>query len=152
MPYPHQALIPLRSILANLYPAVSDARIVAMDAKLDATRIEFSNKSITTWFNILEYANARGKVDDVIKRALEDFPENEQLKKAKDQVPPPVIEGPETRQWNGPTGTVQLEKIIGAVSTLVSITYLEVGLQRSRAIARLVLSDGKLRERLPDRR
>jgi V8-like Glu-specific endopeptidase len=142
VPYPHQALIPLRTILANLYPTVSDARLVVKDARLDQTRIEFSNKGITTWNSILEYANQREKVDDVIKRALDEFPENEQLKDALKGAPPPVIEGPEAKQWNGPTVAAQLEKIIGAASTLVPITYLEIGLQRSRAIARLVLFDG----------
>ena len=64
-----EALINLREILANLYPTVDDARRVAADAGLRTVQIEFVNKAITTWFNILEHANARGKVDDVVKRA-----------------------------------------------------------------------------------
>jgi V8-like Glu-specific endopeptidase len=142
--YPHAALIPLRTILANLYPTASDARIVATDAGLEPAKIEFTNKSITTWFNILAHANGRHKVDAIIERALQDFPEDEQLKSARDHAPPPIVEGPETSQWKGPAGTAALEKIIGATSTLVSITYLEVGLKRSRAIARVRRQDGSL--------
>lgn len=142
MAYPHSALIPLRSILANLYPTASDARIVVKDAGLEPAKIEFTNKSIITWFSILDHANGRDQVDAVIKRALKDFPENEQLKSARDQAPPPILDGPETKQWKGPTGDAALEKIIGATSTLVSITYLEEGLKCSRAIARVKRPDG----------
>lgn len=141
VPYPRKDIISLRTILANLYPMVNDARLVVKDVELDQTRIGFDVKSINTWESILEYANQREKIDAVIARALQDFPEDKQLQRAKEQAPPPAIEGPETKQWNGPTGAGQLEKIIGAVSTLVSITYLEIGLQRSRAIVRLVFPD-----------
>ena len=142
MPYPDPALRPLRSILANLYPTQSDARLLASDAGLDPARIAFTEKSINTWFNILNDANAREKVDQVIKEALKAYPENEQLKRALDHAPPPVIEGPQTGPWNGPAGAGALEKIIGAASALVDIYYLEVGMRRARAIARIKLADG----------
>src|SRR5262249_31951535 len=69
-----------------------------------------------------------------------DFPENEQLKSARDGAPPPVVEGPKT-PWNGQVGAGELEKIIGAASTLVSVNYLDIGLKRSRAVVRLVFPD-----------
>ena len=84
MPYSTQALIPVRTILASLYPTASDARLVASDTGLDTALIAFSNKSIETWFSILEIANPRDKVGALVERARQDFPENETLKHALD--------------------------------------------------------------------
>jgi hypothetical protein len=84
VPYPNPTLISVRAVLASLYPSASDARLVASDAGLDPSQIEFSNKSINTWFSIIEYANARDKVGAVVARARQDFPENEQLLHALD--------------------------------------------------------------------
>jgi V8-like Glu-specific endopeptidase len=132
----------LRIALAILYPLVADARVVVEDSGLDAAQIQFDNKAINLWFNILRYAQARRKVDDVVARALEDYPENEALRGAKVRAPPPVLEGPEPRNWQGPAAARALEKIIGAKSTLVQIAYLEVGLARSRSVVRVCLADG----------
>jgi V8-like Glu-specific endopeptidase len=139
--YPHAALIPLRTILANLYPTAADARLIAKDAGLEPAQIALSDKSVTTWFNILQNANGRKKVDAVIARALEDYPENEQLQQARAGAPPPIVEGPEPPQWNGPARAPQLEKIMGATSTLVPITYLEVGVLRARSVVRIKRQD-----------
>jgi V8-like Glu-specific endopeptidase len=137
-----EALINLREILANLYPTVDDARRVASDAGLRTVQIEFVNKAITSWFNILEHANARGKVDDVVNRALEDNPEDETLQRARDRTPPPVLQGPDKFQWSGPSAAPTLEKLMGQKSTLVPITYLEIGLVRARSVVRVKRQDG----------
>lgn len=84
MQYPTQTLIPVRNILASLYQTAGDARRVASDAGLDTTRIAITDKSIDSWFNILNEANARYKVDALVKQALQDYGENEQLKHALD--------------------------------------------------------------------
>jgi V8-like Glu-specific endopeptidase len=142
--YPRTELPALRTLLANLYPDVGDARTLVADAGLEVARIEFSHKAITTWFNILQYANPRDKIDDIIRTALKDNPDNELLKRALEREPPVVAEGPEANNWSGPAGTSQLEKIMGNASTLVPISYLEIGLMRSRSIARVRRSDGSL--------
>jgi V8-like Glu-specific endopeptidase len=111
--------------------------------KLNPAFIGFSTKPIANWFNILENAKRHpGKVDAIVAAALKQFPEDETLKAAARRRPSPVVKGPETRNWKGPTEGRQLEKIIGAISTLVPITYLEVGVIKARAVARVRLSDG----------
>ncbi|HWJ41115.1 MAG TPA: trypsin-like peptidase domain-containing protein [Candidatus Limnocylindrales bacterium] len=142
--YPRTELSALRTLLANLYPTVEDARVLVTDAGLEAARIEFSSKAITNWFNILQYANPRNAIDDIISTALKDNPNNELLERALKREPPAIAEGPEANNWSGPAGTSQLEKIMGKTSTLVPIAYLEIGLMRSRSIARVRRSDGSL--------
>lgn len=137
----HVALANLNEILANLYPSEAEARRLAAKAGLKPARIDFAGSSLSRWFNVLDHANALAKVDDVVAAALEENPDDESLMAAKKGAPPPVVKGPET-QWAGPAGAGQLEKIMGAKSTLVPITYLEVGLQRSRAVVRIKRQDG----------
>jgi len=129
----------LRARLAHLYPTVDDARLVIDDAGLDAAHIKLDNKAINLWHAILKHADDRRRVDAVVARALKDFPEDEALQAAKDRRPPPVVEGPEPGPWHGPTTMRNLEKILGLQSTLVPITYLEIGLDRARAVVRVRL-------------
>ncbi|UPT99447.1 serine protease [Bradyrhizobium barranii subsp. apii] len=128
--------------MANLYPLDSDARRIATKAGLRATHIKFENKAISTWFNILEYANLQGKIEAILVAALEEYPNDETLRAAQMGAPPPLVQAPEWRAWNGPATTSTLEKIMGAKSTLVPISYLEMGLLRARSVARIKRADG----------
>ena len=132
----------LNEILANLYPRDNDARRMATKAGLRTAYIEFDNKAINTWFNILQYAKSQRSVDNVIAGALEENPDDESLKRAKERTPPPVVKGPEATDWSGPSATATLEKLMGPKSTLVPITYLEVGLLRARSVVRVKRADG----------
>jgi V8-like Glu-specific endopeptidase len=137
------ALRNLRQILARLYPTERDARRVVADAGLDAARIAIEPKAINTWFAILqEAANHPGKIDALLQVALAEYPDDEGLQRAAQGAPPPVIEGPEPTDWHGPKSAGQLEKVIGTESTLVPISYLEVGLLKARAVAKIRRPDG----------
>jgi hypothetical protein len=132
----------LRTILASLYPTTLESRALVLDVGLEPGMIEFSAKAFMNWFNILENAKHRNKIDALITRALSDFPDNEDLQRAKDSIPPVPLEGPEAKDWRGPKVPAQLEKIMGSRSTLVSIAYLEIGLQKAKSVVRVKLADG----------
>jgi V8-like Glu-specific endopeptidase len=132
----------LRTILASLYPTVSESRALVVDVGLEPGMIEFSTKAFMNWFHILENAKHRSKVDKLIARALLDFPGNEDLQQSRAFAPPSPVIGPEAKNWQGPTLPTQLEKIIGARSTLVSIAYFEIGLKKARSVVRVKLTDG----------
>jgi Trypsin-like peptidase domain/Effector-associated domain 1 len=143
MTWDRPALTRLRNILARLYPAERDARRVVVDAGLDPTRIAFDGTAINTWFSILEEAAKHaGKIDALVATALLDYPDDETLRRAAEGTPPPVVEGPEPTDWRGPKGPAQLEKVIGTESTLVPISYLELGLLKARSVAKVRLADG----------
>lgn len=141
MNWSREAIIALRTALANKYPTIDDSLPIISDAGLDRTRIAFDRKALINWFNILEFAKTSGRLDNVLAQALKDFPDDEVLLGIQAGAPPPVLEGPEAKDWKGP-GQSALEKIIGAKSTLVPITYLQVGLERSRQVVRIRRPDG----------
>lgn len=134
------SLINLRSILANLYPMIGDGMRLAKDAGLSTSQIAFSNKAISNWFEILQRAANEGKVDVLLDLAIDENPGHQALLQAKAGAPPPPMEGPQTDQWGGKVG--QLEKILGDKSTLVPISYLELGVQRAKSVVRIKLADG----------
>ncbi|MFZ2106597.1 MAG: trypsin-like peptidase domain-containing protein [Roseiarcus sp.] len=132
----------LRTILASLYPTIPESRALVVDVSLEPGMIEFSAKAFVNWFNILENAKHRNKIEALIARALSDFPDNEDLQRAKNLAPPAPVVGPEAKDWRGPKVSAQLEKIIGSRSTLVSIAYLEIGLEKAKSVVRVKLADG----------
>lgn len=143
MAWDRAAVINLREILARIYPTLEDSRRVVEDAGLDPSLIAFDRKAINNWFAILrEAANHAGKIEAIIEVARSDYPDDEGLQRAAQGAPPPVLAGPEPADWKGPKGQAQLERIIGTDSTLVPISYLEVGLVRARSVAKVRLADG----------
>jgi V8-like Glu-specific endopeptidase len=143
MEWSQDAIRSLRETLARFYPVAADAMRVVSDAKLDITRVAIDAKAINTWFNILEYAkNRKGGIDAILAVALADYPDAQGLLLAKEQAPPPILQGPDTTDWFGPSGKSVLEKIIGIQNTLVPISYFEAGLNRSRSVLQIVRADG----------
>lgn len=137
------ALIDLRELLARLYPTERDARRVAADAGLNTGLIALEGTSIiNTWFAILQHADNQGKVESVVEVARRDDPDNEALKNAQDGAPPKTIAGPEPTDWRSTRNPAQLEKILGRASTLVPVSFLEVGLEKARCVAKVRLPDG----------
>ncbi len=134
----------LRNVLAGLFLTVPDSRRIVDVAGLPRDHIAFDAAAITYWHNILIEAMKRQKVSAIIEAALEEYPESEELKLAREGNLLPV-RGPaigEEVPWHGPTDVDPLEKIIGNQSTLVPISYLEVGLLRARSVVRIVNADG----------
>jgi len=137
-------LAALNEVLANFYPLDSDARRVATKVGLKPATIAFESKAISTWFNVLQNADARELVDAIVEAALEDFPGDESLLQARDQAPPVNVKGPDARQWSGPATSATLERLMGPKSTLVPISYLEIGLRCARSVVRIKREDGGL--------
>jgi hypothetical protein len=143
MVWDRPTLINLREILARLYPSERDSRRVVDDAGMNAGMVQFDAKAINNWFAILEEARQHdGAIERIIAVAQGDYPDNDALKQASAGAPPPVLQAPEPTDWHGPTSSGQLERIIGTNSTLVPVSYLEVGLMKARSVAKVRLADG----------
>jgi hypothetical protein len=135
------AIIALRETLARLYPREADIRRVMEDVAIPAAYIDYDPKAINYWNSLLRYAREiPGKIEQIIQTAIKEHGAIDALMRAAAGAPPPVVEGPEARNWQGPGGP-QLEKIIGTASTLVDISYLEIGMQRARSVVRIDLGD-----------
>ena len=134
----------LNEMLADLYPTIEDGRRMAVKAGLRPAFIKFDAAAITNWFHILESAEQRGRVDEIVAAAREEFPGNDLLA-AIERREPPAVKGSDIRReipWRGRPSGDQLEKITGRQSTMVDLSFLEVGLQVARAVGRIVLQDG----------
>jgi hypothetical protein len=133
----------LRNLLAGLYWDRDEARRIVLDVGLDQSRINFSGKSIITWQSILEEAVRQNKIHEIITRSRQEYPDIQSLALAEQNILL-AIETPhiEEDNWNGPMDQNSLEKIIGNRSTLRPINFLQNGLEKSRSVARIVLSDG----------
>lgn len=136
-----------REALARKYPTVDEARTFVDAVGLNPIKIGFSIRADITWFNILEEAQKQGSrwVRAVLDHALEQFPDDEGLQRLRDGAAVHYAEGPDMRSltWRGRGGQT-LEKILGQQSTLVPVSFLEVGMRRARAVARIKGADGSL--------
>ncbi len=133
-------LTSLNRILANLYPMIGDGVRVAKGVGLATAQIAFDNKAINNWFAIVQRAKQETKADALVAFALDENPGDEALLQAKQHAPPPPVEGPAATKWSGAPG--QLEKILGDKSTLVPISYLELGVIRAKSVVRIKRADG----------
>lgn len=114
---------------------------------LNPARIEFRPRADLMWYSILDEALKQGHraVEKLIDCALEDFPEDDGLKRLRDGTPVRYAEGPAIAEgeWRG-RGATTLEKLMGNQSALTPVSFLEVGLRRVRTVVRYKGGDGSL--------
>ncbi|MEZ4300448.1 MAG: trypsin-like peptidase domain-containing protein [Polyangiaceae bacterium] len=134
----------LRNILAGVYWDRADARRLVVDAGLDPLRMSWGNEPLLVWHSVLTEAVHQGKLDALIAKAAEENPGNTALAAAQNNALSRAILGEDllARAWRAPTDPATLEKILGAVSTLRPISFLERGLSVSRSVCRVVLGNG----------
>jgi hypothetical protein len=135
-------LINLRDILADLYWDKLESRRVVQQAGINPMFIGFKDAAITNWYLILDYARQDpGSVDAIIDVAIGERPaKKELLAQAKEHML--NLRGTDITKdvdWKRPLDSEQLEIITGKQSTLLPISFLELGLERSKAIARMDL-------------
>ena len=69
----------LNEVLAELYPTIAESRRVVASADLPLAFIKFNEAAIVNWFNILETARIRGRVDAIVAIAMAEFPDQVRL-------------------------------------------------------------------------
>ena len=137
-------LVNLRDILADLYQTLNDSARVVQEAGLRPAFIDMEGSSIIRWHNILNHARQdKSSVDAIIDVAIGEQPpaKKDVLLMAKAHTLD-SLRGTDIAKdvkWESPVDSGQLEKIIGTQSTLLPISFLEMGLQRAKAIARIDL-------------
>jgi hypothetical protein len=83
MDWEGSTLVHLGDVLAELYPTRESSYRVVEEAGLDRTRIRFNDAAVLNWFNILQYAKHQGQVLDILDFALQEYPRNELLRRAR---------------------------------------------------------------------
>lgn len=139
-----QALTGLREGLARLYPTIDRSMRIVEQAGLDTIDIGFDTNARTNWFKILDEARKHdGMIDAIVDEARKEYPTNQALQQWNAyRTTTPVLEGPPPSSWRGPADRGGLEKLMGPVSSLVPISYLEVGLIKARSVGKILRDDG----------
>jgi V8-like Glu-specific endopeptidase len=136
-------LINLRDILADLYLFKEESVRVVREAGLKPSLIKFQNSAIDNWHYILDFArHDAASIDRIIDVAIKEFPgQKTSLEEAKSgQLT--GVRGKDIAkdvQWKQPIDGAKLEKIIGKQSTLLPISFLELGMTKARAVVRVKL-------------
>src|SRR5262245_59314505 len=117
-------------VLSGLYPDQASAIRIAKMAGLSISMIAFQARALDNWFSILDQAEKQGKPLDLVSSARRDYPNNTALVQAEygalTSVRGPVIG--DDIPWKGAVSGDTAEKIIEAQSTLLPISFLEIGL------------------------
>lgn len=136
----------LQDVLADLFFTQEDTVAVVRRAGLQPSKISLSGSVWNQWGSILAYAEPRpGAVQKLIAEALVQNPDHIWLQSAaKGELD--AVRGPNIAtdvSWQGPSDGAELEKITGDRSTLLPIAFLEIGVERARAVARIQLGEGQ---------
>src|SRR5215217_7306995 len=70
------AFVALNHVLAGIYPFVDDSYRIVDAAGIPKTHVAFQRRAIDNWYQILLEADKRDKVADIVRAALEDYPDN----------------------------------------------------------------------------
>jgi hypothetical protein len=134
----------LRSVLADLFPDDTFIKPLVRDAGLNPAFIPYNPVPFNYWQNILVDADRRGKVKALVDAALVIYPDDTWLKNAaqNDLYGISGVDIAKNVDWQEPQDPAQLEKIMGAKSTLLDILFLEKGTLTSRSVARIVTPAG----------
>lgn len=135
----------LQDVLADLFFTQEDTIAVVRRAGLSPAKIPLSGSIWNWWGAILAYAEPRpGAVEAIIREALVQNPDHVWLQNAA-RGDLSAMRGPDMAKeltWQGPSEPDTLEKIIGDRSTLLPIAFLEIGVERARAVARIETAAG----------
>lgn len=72
-------LTKINEILASLYPTIPASRRIVDISGIPIESINFDNASLVIWYNILKAAVKRGKLENLIRAVLNEYPERSDL-------------------------------------------------------------------------
>lgn len=141
--YAQATLRELRKLLALLYPSESDQRRIAAESDLNVGTIPLGSSAYNNWHQILHHANHNRGVEQLLSLALDEYPDNDELRAFAAGQSLPMLDG-ESFEWHGPrNGRGLLEAAVAGQQSLVHVSHLALGLQRARAVAKIVRDDGR---------
>lgn len=142
----NDTLSALGYVLAGLYPFREESYRIVVQAGIPPQYVSWQAKAIDNWFQIIRSANDRNKVLDVAREALKEHPDNsillEVVKQNGDLKPLKAPEIDKDLPWKSELSGDTLEKIMGQQSTFLPVSFLETGVRRARAVAKVQLPAG----------
>lgn len=140
-------LTQLNDVLSDLVPYKEGIIKYVKGAGLKPQFINMDGNAMDAWSNALSEADRNEKVDDLVKQVLNAYPNNPFLKSALaekeiDYSLSPDID--EISDWQ-PVTDDTLEVLTMEKSTLLPVSFLALGVVRSRAVAKVEIKIGSSR-------
>jgi Effector-associated domain 2/Trypsin-like peptidase domain len=133
----------LASVLSFHYPTMEASGEIVASARLNPVKIRFRENASLNWQDILNEAHRQGKVASIIEAALSQHPEDDWLVLAQKEQEQVELEAALEAAPAGPEDA-SLERIISHESELLPVAFFELGLQKARSVARVVLPGGRM--------
>lgn len=133
--------------LAGLYMDVGEARRIAKSAGLNVIMLKLTGRPLTDWSEIIEKAENANKLNELIQAALTDYPDNIKLKEALEgkltaiEGPTYADTGANADDWADiDLSENSFEALMGKEGTLLPISFLEMGMDKARSVAKIYLN------------
>lgn len=141
-----EAMVRLSSTLVGLYPGLTDARVLAEKAGLNVGNVDLSGPPRVFVWNVVSEARRVDRLDALIRAALDDYPDQPNLLQAQndayDQLTSAMSEPPlPDDRWRPRLSLPRAEKLMSSMSTFLPVSFLTLGAERSRSVARVMLPD-----------
>ncbi|RXK86382.1 trypsin-like peptidase domain-containing protein [Filimonas effusa] len=130
--------------LKALYYTQEEIITLLKKAGLEAGDFNLTGRGIVVWVGIITRLEQLDNIKQLVQAALEDFPKNPVLLATMADHPQAnagVYNGREIDWKDGPVSKKTLEKITGEKSTLLPVSFMEKGIIKARAVARIETSD-----------
>jgi V8-like Glu-specific endopeptidase len=126
-------------LLADLYPDEASILRILEFAQIRAAFINFTGVPINTWHSVIREASQRGRLADVIKVVILEHPDNVTLHEALRDTVGVSAAAP---AYGSGIDAINVEKLMGAQSTLLPIAFLETARARASAVVRVRTPSG----------
>jgi Trypsin-like peptidase domain len=132
----------LYSLLASLYQTAREAVGVARRAGLPIQFIDAEGAAITVWSSIVLEARKRNMLASLQRTIEGDYSGTEVVRAFGDLNQSPPQKRPPGFAFNSPIHIGDYEKIMDMQPTFLPISFLSVGIARSRSVVRVACGDG----------
>ncbi len=133
----------LRDVLAGTYWKKDKIQDIIVTAQLKPWQIAESNIPTVYWTNVILEARLQNQVAQLLAVVRQEYPQvaafNMEVEDLLKAMPVPDLPA---SAWQGPVESEKLEAIIGAITTLRDINFLQIGINKAKAVARVALADG----------
>lgn len=139
----NEQLTQLNDVLANMLPFKEDLLPILSAIGIKPANIRFDSKPVNVWHSILNEAETTNRLAFLVEELIKRYPDNEHFKAYKDGILYSMGKKIRDVDWIDNYRIEDKEKIIGAKSTLLPISFLSKGLERAKSVARVVLPTPK---------
>lgn len=129
----------LRRVLLSYYDSPAAIRVVAEDAGLPVSKINFNAPPDLIWADVLREANRiKDGIEKLSQITREEYPSIPHIEIEDRPSIPDIVNLP----WHSDIPAGELEKVMGKQATFLPISFLELGAVKARAVVRVVCPGG----------